>query len=69
MQYLKYLDDIMDILHYVAGLTYPVTQEHHIKPSYVACQVCHRNINDHVEKCVVKKAQDLLESVFMPTIF
>jgi hypothetical protein len=65
MQYLSYLDDIMDILHYVAGLTYPVTEEHHIRPNYVCCQVCHRNIRDHEKDCVVKKAQNMLEAIFV----
>lgn len=69
MQHLAYLDDIIDILHYVAGLTYPVTQEYCIKPDYIACQVCNRNIKDHEEGCVVKKAQEMLENIASPMTY
>lgn len=69
MQYLAYLNDVMDILHYVAGLTYLVTEEHHRRPDHVACQVCNRNIKDHKEDCVVKKAQDMLETIARPMTY
>lgn len=62
MEYLAYLDDVMEIIRYVAGLTHTV----YLRPNYVECQVCHRNVNNHQEDCVVKKAQEMLENIARP---
>jgi hypothetical protein len=64
MQYLAYLDDIMDILHYVAGLT-----TLHKGENRIYCNVCTRENSNHKPDCVVGKAQEMLENIARPCLY